>query len=50
MAEVVQAGEEAEDERNGDVEDDEDQVADGLWALWPGVEQVEERERYDAEN
>jgi len=44
MAEVVDAGQEAEDEGDGDVEDDEEEVFVGRAAGGPIVEEVEEEE------
>lgn len=49
MAEVVDAGEEAEDEGDGYVEDDEEEVFVGRAARGPVVEEIEEEEGNAAE-
>lgn len=49
MGEIVEAGKQAEDESDGDVEDDEAEVLDGFAACLPCVEEVEEVEGQDAE-
>lgn len=49
MREVVKAGEEAQNERDDDVEHDPGKVFPGVFAVVPGVEEVEKGEGNDAE-
>ena len=49
VGEVVQAGEQTQHERDDHIEGDEDEVLPGAAAVLPRVEQVEKRQRDDAE-
>lgn len=49
MREIVKAGQETDDKRNGHVEEDEDQIFDRATTCRPIVQEVQQREGEDTE-